>query len=101
MAELRKCPFCGGEAEIWEDKVFGTFVPQCKECTAQHGRYTSRERAVEAWNTRKPMESKVAELEKLKGEYEHHCIHGAWQRGAIDGAKTALSKAISIVRGKE
>lgn len=47
------------------------------------------------------VEANVAELEKLKGEYENHCINGAWQRGAIDGAKIALSKAISIVRGKE
>ena len=49
------------------------------------------------------VEAVVAELEELKEEYKHHCIHGAWQRGAIDGAIIALNKAIEIARsgGKE
>ena len=49
------------------------------------------------------VEAMVAELEKLKDEYVHHCIHGTFQRGFIDGAKIATMKAIRIVRngGKE
>lgn len=101
MADLKPCPFCGGEAEIWEDKVFRTFVPQCKECTAQHGRYTSRERAVDAWNTRKPMEAVVAELEKLSAEAD--VKFGMAYDSIYLGKQMGFERAISIVRngGKE
>ena len=108
MAELRNCPFCGGEARINSDPEavrdteghLWAFTVGCSKCCATSGLCCSPDKAIEAWNTRKPEEAVVAELENLKGEYEHHCIHGAWQRGAIQGAKTALSKAISIVRGR-
>lgn len=115
MAELRNCPFCGGEASIviyqGSKRIF---YIECKGCNALMGNprimisgmkgklyFENEAELVEAWNTRKPEEAVVAELENLKGEYEHHCIHGAWQRGAIDGAIIALNKAITIVRGKE
>lgn len=100
MADLKPCPFCGGEAE-YEEFNDGFFSWGRVECQCGVMLTTPPNVTIKAWNTRKPMEAVVAELEKLKGEYEHHCIHGAWQRGAIDGAKTTLSKAISIVRGKE
>lgn len=103
MAELRKCPFCGGEAEIWEDKVFVTFIPQCKECNAQRGRYINKENAIKAWNTRKPMEAVVAELEKLdeNGIKCTDCVYNGAENcfGLCSSAK--FERAISIVRGKE
>ncbi len=46
-------------------------------------------------------EAVVKELENLNDEYVHHCTNNDWQRGFIDGAKVAIMKAISIVRGKE
>lgn len=92
MADLLKCPFCGGEAEIWEDKVFVTYVPQCKECNAQRGRYINKENAIKAWNTRKPMEAVVAELEKKMFDSS-----GAYYCGERD----AYKNAIEIVKGKE
>ena len=50
MNELKKCPFCGGEAELeWEGD---SYVISCKECNAEMAFEPTRESAVEAWNRR-------------------------------------------------
>lgn len=41
MEELKKCPFCGGEAMLkinygFDGKVISAFV-YCKQCGAEHG----------------------------------------------------------------
>lgn len=60
MAELKPCPFCGGEAEIEHIFRFGTdysFV-RCVKCRVitkpiiKSFLYSSDERAAEAWNRR-------------------------------------------------
>ena len=63
MTELKKCPFCGGEAIINEIEphthIFSTFMPdyegatfiECSECTCGVSGET-REGAIEAWNRR-------------------------------------------------
>ena len=49
--ELRKCPFCGGEARII-GSVGTVFWVKCKECGAEtHGEIT-KQRATEMWNRR-------------------------------------------------
>lgn len=49
MAELKKCPFCGGEAEIVEYTIFWV---TCKECAAETKDFDTKEEAIEAWNRR-------------------------------------------------
>ena len=66
---LLSCPFCGGEAEILEhDNGWAIWhCIMCKNCKAsQEWRkgYT-KEEAIKAWNTRKPMERI---MERLKEE---------------------------------
>lgn len=65
MTELRKCPFCGGEAEVWVSDVTDITVIYCKVCDAQIMKPNEQE-AIEAWNHRigdanKTMVSEVAE----------------------------------------
>lgn len=48
--ELLPCPFCGGEAGIYEE-IPGGYIIQCHECCGQIGIMT-KQRVVEAWNTR-------------------------------------------------
>lgn len=62
--KLKPCPFCGGEANIQEDNLFGTFIPYCPNCLTQKGRFSSRESAIEAWNRREPMDKIVEQLEE-------------------------------------
>ena len=65
MEELKKCPFCGGEASVedeycWSpsfynpdgrDGVFMYYV-KCKKCGATTKLYSSKVKAIEAWNRR-------------------------------------------------
>ena len=86
MSELKRCPFCGGEARLQKINKHGAYYVICKTCGCrtpkyQH-RFTSKEErqedAIEAWNTRKPMERIVERLEKIKEnawdeEYQTMC----------------------------
>jgi len=53
MAELKPCPFCGGEAELteWE---FGYWIVKCTKCPCDLGRYWFRRKAdaKKTWNRR-------------------------------------------------
>jgi Lar family restriction alleviation protein len=61
MAELKPCPFCGGEAKLLTEN-FGEYVwAKCEVCGVQTSRYYVRavvdgkdgeKRAIEAWNRR-------------------------------------------------
>ena len=57
--ELKKCPFCGGNADIKNIQkksllrgVFNTFYVKCKVCSASAPMKMLREDAAEAWNRR-------------------------------------------------
>ena len=69
MAELKSCPFCGGEAvtENRHNRWTDWWKVKCMGCNASlNERYEYEFEAVAAWNTRKPMEAVVAELMKLR-----------------------------------
>lgn len=58
MAEPIKCPFCGGEAQVYENSIHLTSLEiytvwrvQCYECRAIIQRKT-REKAITDWNRR-------------------------------------------------
>ena len=68
MEQLKKCPFCGGEARM-QKKFFNVesvalmrFQVACMECGANNDWYTDKGYAIKAWNTRKPMERIVERL---------------------------------------
>ncbi len=82
MADLKPCPFC-----------------------ASIGQYsTSKENAVRAWNTRKPIEAVVAELEKQVEQYDRRAEeHKDYEdyHARYWAKKCSYEHAIEIVRGKE
>lgn len=47
--EPKKCPFCGGEAEV---DGFPLRYVRCKECGAETGAFDSEGEAIKAWNRR-------------------------------------------------
>lgn len=51
MEDLKKCPFCGGEAKV-EKRNYGYQV-RCQKCGAR-GKYSkdSRDESIEKWNRR-------------------------------------------------
>lgn len=110
MADLLKCPFCGGEAETENrhNRYTDWWEVKCTDCNASlNERYEYEFEAVDAWNTRKPMEAVVAELEKIKKVSacdEIRCDECKYTKICFEGEKSykvALDRAISIVRGKE
>lgn len=58
--ELKPCPFCGGEAEIVEDSLFGEdyYAGRCRSCAATSIFEFTKEEAVAAWNRRYTPEQK-------------------------------------------
>lgn len=53
--ELRRCPFCGGQATLFKIAGLGdSWQVMCDSCTAETESGWSEELAVEAWNRRVP-----------------------------------------------
>lgn len=56
MAGIKKCPFCGEEAELKEIKGFDRQVVSahvfCQNCEASTRNYATADVAIEAWNRR-------------------------------------------------
>lgn len=58
MAELKRCPFCGGEATV--RTFYKGFCVCCTKCKASTLRYSPREEmATEAWNKRYTPSSEI------------------------------------------
>ena len=73
MSELKKCPFCGGEAEwVTEIKCYGhgdfrkVITVICLTCCADTHIEKEEKDALELWNTRKPIERAIARLQELE-----------------------------------
>lgn len=64
--ELKKCPFCGGEVFAYHSGLnFELCEVICKECGCRTERMTTV-KAISAWNTRKPIDKIVEQLEKME-----------------------------------
>jgi hypothetical protein len=96
---LRKCPFCGGEA-ILESDTIGKgkelWYVSCKsDCVTQYGYCTTKERAIDKWNTRRPVERA---LERLKDENMNRVDMACMTMDVfVDGQVSGLERAIDII----
>lgn len=53
MEKLKKCPFCGGEAQMCAGSSKGEIAwVYCEKCGAESGTRDTAEKAAEAWNRR-------------------------------------------------
>ena len=55
MKKLKRCPFCGGEAEIFYGITYGfraLYEPRCIKCECWIGVYETEEQAIKSWNRR-------------------------------------------------
>lgn len=64
---LLSCPFCGGEATIYGSKTgYGVMCKDKPFCAILPAGFSTKERAIEVWNTRRPMDRIVEQLEELE-----------------------------------
>ena len=100
MSELKRCPFCGGEAKLMRfPKCERKYVVICEneQCMASVGNYSySKEKAIKAWNTRKPMQNIVERLEEQVEESATDYYD--WEDISYLREKKAYQKAIEIVK---
>ena len=70
MEELKKCPFCGGEAELEYTESYSShryYFVQCTECGCKSDDFEDdpgMKKAVAAWNNRKPVDDVLEHLEE-------------------------------------
>ena len=68
--KLKRCPLCDGEAEIEYEETYSShryYFVRCQECncrTDDHEDEPGRLKAIEEWNTRKPIEIIINKLEE-------------------------------------
>lgn len=54
--ELKPCPFCGGKAKLVATSYGDCYVIYCTKCYTKQNYFINKNKAITAWNTRKPME---------------------------------------------
>lgn len=96
--KLRNCHCCGGKSRFvvdhehvninCETEIYGYVM--CNECGLEQRELSTKNEAINAWNTRKPMDDVVERLEECE-EYEAEAHNY--------NASTAFNKAIEIVKG--
>lgn len=96
---LKPCPFCGGEGNVSLNTCYG-FVPWCsnEDCILNENTkgFSTKEEAIETWNTRKPMERIVERLENMKLIRVEQC-HEDYELELI--TEGHFDDAIEIVKG--
>ena len=97
---LLNCPFCGGEAKI-DKTITNTVSVECTVCHASSRIILCTEgdieqKAIEAWNTRKPIENMLERLEEQAEECRKY-----WQEFDDEdsfGGMNAYCDAVEIVK---
>ena len=96
--QLAKCPFCGGKAVLVGDKYHWVF---CKGCQGGSHAFETKEEAITAWNTRKPMERILERLEERidskEDERERARIDNPLRYEMCDSYIGAMNYAIEII----
>lgn len=103
--KLKPCPFCGGKAQIISREFFDDstnelvvkfYGVRCIDCDTIHGQlFKEQLKAINSWNTRKPMEAIVERLEEVSHEY----ITEPSDLGfTTKGRRVYLKDAIEIVK---
>jgi Lar family restriction alleviation protein len=52
MEVLKKCPFCGSDAEVYEFTIVKEYTVRCSKCPASMEDFNTPDDAVRVWNTR-------------------------------------------------
>ena len=100
--KLKPCPFCGGNnVGVFKHEYFyksHLYAAHCYDCHFGLKMVETEEEAITTWNTRKPMDRIVEQLEKASYDSMHldmsRPMTETWQ--IVD-----LDDAIDIVKGEQ
>lgn len=91
---IKNCPCCGGKAKLFKKRsYFQFFIVGCTECGLRTDDMPAVEKAIERWNTRKPIDRIVEQLEKEKGIY--------FDGLPCEGMKIRINDVIALVKAGE
>lgn len=98
MSELKRCPFCGGEAELIKRKSNFPYIHGvwCIGCKCRTSFEKSEEIAIEKWNNRKPVDDVLERLEEKCVEYKN--TWNTCDDEVAFGQMNGMSNAISIIK---
>lgn len=82
--KLKPCPFCGGEAELIGE--YSNIFVFCSECRCSTEILNTERKAIQAWNTRKPVEAVLDRLEDEILERLSDCGDDWYEAGLINEA---------------
>ncbi|MBR5508986.1 MAG: Lar family restriction alleviation protein [Lachnospiraceae bacterium] len=98
--KLLSCPFCGFDAPFICTSRYGDmqelhYHVHCGKCGSLGGHHVEKDKAIEAWNTRKPMENIMEQLmeEELSTTIKANMYNDEYFNGRADG----VGKAIKII----
>ena len=102
MEELKRCPFCGGEAWLREFTGLNKSINYYVECgyiecavSPETAIFETPEEAVAAWNNRKPVEDVLEQLEAVKDNdvkvYGKRYAADSFAAGYAEGTKDAIN----------
>lgn len=105
MSEIKllPCPFCGGEAKTYF--LNGLWIAECNSNKCIGAKiscgYRKEEDATKAWNTRKPIDDMVEQLEHRRLEYEvaEENASNDTKKIYYSGIKRGYEYSKDIVRG--
>ena len=99
--KLKPCPFCGGKAIFTSDFSESYNYVMCKDCYCRTQVFATKTTPIKIWNTRKPMDKIVEELEEENiTAADAACIFdGDFVNGVVKGIKEGIETAIAIVKG--
>lgn len=98
---LLSCPFCGGEATIYGSKTgYGVMCKDKPFCAILPAGFSTKERAIEVWNTRRPMDRIVEQLEAVRkyNEVSYKEWMGATFGEMYKNRADSYERAIEIVK---
>lgn len=88
MSKLKRCPFCGGGAEVIETEI--DWYVRCTKCSGGVQATISEQEAIRQWNTRKPMDRIVERLEKESSFFEGKPMGTLQKHYYCEGIKRAI-----------
>ena len=108
MSEIKllPCPFCGGEAIVYEDEQYNQYMIGCKNCCAIEPmtEWTSKENAIAQWNYRKPMQEILERLEEYGSiwvQYQEIMTKEEIAESVLKQAKEQCIRIVKEVGGME